>query len=61
MPRRSEAQTINRWTLVELLGKGANAEVWRARCGGEEVALKILNSADRSRRRTSASATRLRR
>ena len=43
MPRRSEGQTIDGWTLVELLGKGGNAEVWRAHCGGEDVALKILN------------------
>ena len=43
MPRMSEGQSVDRWTLVELLGKGGNAEVWRARCDGEEVALKVLN------------------
>lgn len=43
MPRWAEGQSIHRWTLVELLGKGGNAEVWRARCDGEEVALKVLN------------------
>ena len=43
MPRRKQGEVIGGWKLVETLGKGGNAEVWRATRGNEEVALKILN------------------
>ena len=34
---------VGKWELVDLLGEGGNAEVWRARGGEAEVALKILH------------------
>src|SRR5690349_21560249 len=41
---RKEAN-VKPWKLIEFLGKGGNAEVWRAfRDDGANVALKILNS-----------------
>ena len=43
MARWTEGQSIDRWTLVDFLGKGGNAEVWRGRCDGEEAAIKLLN------------------
>lgn len=43
MPRHREGEVIACWTLVNLLGSGGNAEVWRATDGGQEIALKILN------------------
>ena len=43
MPRRRSGETIGKRKLVEHLGKGGNAEVWRATRGNEEVALKILH------------------
>ena len=42
MPHR-KGDRIGKWTLVDSLGKGGNAEVWRANDGETEVALKILN------------------
>ena len=43
MPRRSRDQSIGQWRLIDPLGQGGNAEVWRATDGHETVALKILN------------------
>ncbi len=43
MPRRRQGEMIGGWELVEPLGKGGNAEVWRAIRGNGEVALKILH------------------
>ncbi|MCY4578845.1 MAG: serine/threonine-protein kinase [Chloroflexi bacterium] len=45
MPRRNHRQgeNIGRWTLIDFLGSGGNAEVWRASDGSDEVALKILH------------------
>ena len=43
MPRHRKADLVGRWELIELLGQGGNAEVWRATDGDSEVALKILN------------------
>ncbi len=43
MPRRRQGEMIGGWKLVEPLGQGGNAEVWRAIHGDEEVALKILH------------------
>jgi serine/threonine protein kinase len=35
---------VGPWTLHEKLGKGGNADVWRASRGEEEVALKVIHS-----------------
>lgn len=43
MPRYSRDQPIGQWRLVDPLGQGGNAEVWRATDGHETVALRILN------------------
>ena len=43
MLRRKPGELVGRWKLVHFLGKGGNAEVWRASDGRAEVALKILN------------------
>jgi serine/threonine protein kinase len=40
----SAARVVGPWTLHDRLGKGGNADVWRARRGGEEVALKVIHS-----------------
>jgi hypothetical protein len=49
--------SIGPWTLGERLGVGGNATVWRAsRDGGEEVALKLINSTRLSMSRTAASS-----
>ena len=42
MMRQSRGESLGRWTLVEPLGQGGNAEVWRAADGSGCVALKIL-------------------
>src|ERR1041385_876334 len=47
--RRSERKVgdvIGGWRLVHWLGKGGNAEVWRACRGEHELALKILRQFD---------------
>ena len=43
MPRHNKGELVGEWELIRLLGKGGNAEVWRATRGEEIVALKILN------------------
>ena len=43
MLRHSRGGSIGKWELVDPLGKGGNAEVWRATDGESIVALKILN------------------
>ena len=43
MPSRSKGDVIGKWVLVEPLGEGGNAEVWRASDGDADVALKILH------------------
>ena len=43
MPRRRPGETVGNRKLVEPLGKGGNAEVWRAIRGNKEIALKILH------------------
>jgi serine/threonine protein kinase len=42
----SPGQTVGPWTLIEPLGRGGNATVWRASRHGSEkpVALKLLNT-----------------
>jgi serine/threonine protein kinase len=40
----SAVRAVGPWTLHEKLGKGGNADVWRARRGDEEVALKVIHS-----------------
>ena len=42
MPRYSKGDMVGKWELLDLLGEGGNAEVWRASGGEVEVALKIL-------------------
>lgn len=37
-------KVVGPWTLHEKLGKGGNADVWRASRGKEEVALKVIHS-----------------
>src|SRR5262249_51451620 len=34
--------SLSQWDRIEKLGEGGNGEVWRARRGGAEYALKIL-------------------
>ena len=43
MLRHSRGGSIGKWELVDPLGKGGTAEVWRATDGESIVALKILN------------------
>ena len=43
MPRRRKGELVEKWELVDLLGEGGNAEVWRAIDGEADVALKILH------------------
>ena len=43
MLHRNKGELIGRWELVEPLGQGGNAEVWRVTDGKANVALKILN------------------
>ncbi len=43
MPGRSKGDVVGKWVLVDPLGEGGNAEVWRARDGDADVALKILH------------------
>jgi len=43
MPRHNRGDSIGRWKLIDRLGRGGNAEVWRATDGNAEVALKVLN------------------
>ena len=40
----TEPRTIDRWTLLDQLGAGGNADVWRATDGDREVALKVLKT-----------------
>jgi serine/threonine protein kinase len=42
----AESRTIGPWTLIEQLGRGGNAVVWRATRDGldEEAALKVINA-----------------
>ena len=47
MPRHSKGEAVGKLELVDQLGEGGNAEVWRASDGQSDVALKILH-----RRRT---------
>ncbi len=42
MPRHNKGELIGEWELIEFLGQGGNAEVWRATKGEEIIALKIL-------------------
>jgi len=43
--RRREGEIFGGWTLIEPLGKGGNAEVWKATSeDGRAAALKVLNS-----------------
>lgn len=47
--RRGRGDRFGRWSLIEPLGAGANAEVWRAKDEtGDEVAVKVLNRRDAS-------------
>jgi hypothetical protein len=48
---------IGKWRLLDKIGHGGNADVWRAEAGGQEVALKVL----RSRKRDSEQWQRFRR
>ena len=43
MPRHSKGEVVGKWELVDQLGQGGNAEVWRASDGAVDVALKILH------------------
>ena len=43
MPRRSTGEVVGKWELVDPLGEGGNAEVWRGSDGETDVALKILH------------------
>ena len=43
MPRRRKGELVEKWELVDLLGEGGNAEIWRAIDGEADVALKILH------------------
>ena len=43
MPRHSKGEVVGKWELVDQLGEGGNAEVWRASDGEADVALKILH------------------
>ena len=43
MPRHSKGDVVRKWEIINLLGEGGNAEVWRASDGEAEVALKILH------------------
>jgi serine/threonine protein kinase len=46
-PQRRTGERIGSWTLINCLGMGGNAEVWRAsQTVGSNVALKILNARD---------------
>ena len=48
--KRKTMDAVGKWTLVERLGKGGNAEVWRAtQYAGNDVALKILLSSTPSK------------
>ena len=44
MPSRNSGEVVGRWKLVDHLSDGGNAEVWRARDGVADVALKILKT-----------------
>ncbi len=44
MGRDKKDKTVGPWTLHEKVGKGGNADVWRASRGEEEVALKVIHS-----------------
>ena len=44
MPSRNSGEVVGRWKLVDHLADGGNAEVWRARDGVADVALKILKT-----------------
>jgi hypothetical protein len=41
-PRMSNGSKVGPWTLHEKLGSGGNATVWRT--GGEDAALKVINT-----------------
>ena len=43
MFRHSKGEVVGQWELVDQLGQGGNAEVWRASDGAVDVALKILH------------------
>ena len=43
MPRRNKGEVVGKWELVDPLGEGGNAEVWRSSDGEADVALKILH------------------
>ena len=40
MPCRSKGEVVGKWKIIDSLGEGGNAEVWRATGGESEVALK---------------------
>lgn len=40
----AKQRQVDGWTLVEVLGRGGNAEVWRATGEGQTVALKMVNA-----------------
>ena len=44
MLRHSKGEMVGKWVLVDSLGEGGNAEVWRASDGDADVALKILHT-----------------
>src|SRR5262245_22881342 len=49
-PKQRPRQRLGRWELLNLIGRGGNAQVWRARSDkGEFGAIKVLQKATAER------------